>query len=123
MAKSRFNPGELAERLDTVIPSGRSHPLSTDSDPSVEAALRLANAPYATLPEAKKSQMLAQVLSAHQARPGTGRWQNLSATQQMLAVVAGVVLVATMAVAAIGLSRSSPSGQNEGDLFRMQSCQ
>jgi hypothetical protein len=96
MTKNLSNQDKLAKRLDTIIPPGRSTPLQEGKTPLVRAALHLGDAPYPILAADKKQQMLAQVLAAHQAQSVSGRPRQLTTTQQALAAIAGVVLVAAL---------------------------
>ncbi|GAB4452350.1 MAG: hypothetical protein Kow00120_22540 [Anaerolineae bacterium] len=65
MAEKR-DPDTLAERLDAVVPPGRSDAPPLHNDPLIDAAARLASSPRPRLAPGVRAQIQAQVLAAHQ---------------------------------------------------------
>ncbi|MCZ7543503.1 MAG: hypothetical protein M5R40_08175 [Anaerolineae bacterium] len=60
------DPDTLAERLDAVVPPGRSDASPLHTDPLIDAAARLASSPRPRLAPGARAQIQAQVLAAHQ---------------------------------------------------------
>lgn len=93
MTDDQANASELADRLDNALPPGRNAPIHADDHPSVQAALRLANAPQLTLATGKKAQLLSQVLAAHGKTVPAPRTYRIPPKTPLLLAVASVVIV------------------------------
>ena len=116
MTENQSRQHKLAERLDQIIPPGRTNPLLDDENPLVSAALRLAHAPYPALASPKRDQILSQVLAAHQARMGDGKSSQSPSPRYSPTAAVGTVLPIALAAAILILIVNAWLGQNNSEL-------
>jgi hypothetical protein len=92
MTEIHYDPNSLADRLDQLLPPGQPDRISSDGDPLIEAAARLAAAPRPALSPAALARIQAQAV---QARPLPRRAPVRLPTSGRLALVAAVAVIVT----------------------------
>jgi len=94
MRNDESKQDELANRLDDVLPAGRSAVPPDDENLAVDAALRLAKAPYLTLSASKKAAIFAKARAAHQ----PSKIRQFTLVQRWVAAAACLILITLVIV-------------------------